>query len=78
MAYPSFPLDKISIDELLQKLTHETLEWVRSRPTELNVNLEGILKEALTNLGIERKQPSLAAQLEGTAIPKRNVLAPEL
>jgi membrane protein len=70
MAYPSVPLDKISMDDLLQKLTHETQEWVRSRPAELSVNLEGLLKNVLANLGIAQKQPSLAALLESAASVK--------
>jgi hypothetical protein len=67
MAYPSIPLDKISMDDLLQKLTHETQEWVRSRPAELSVNLESLLKNALASLGKAHKQPSLAALLESAA-----------
>ncbi|HET9237740.1 MAG TPA: YihY family inner membrane protein [Oligoflexus sp.] len=73
MAYPSVPLDRISMDELLQKLTHETQEWVRSRPAELSVDLEGLLKNAFVSLGIERQQPSLAALLESAASPKRTM-----
>jgi YihY family inner membrane protein len=62
--------DKVSMDDLLEKLTHETREWMRSRPAELSVNPESLLKNAFVSLGLEGHPPSLAALLESAASVK--------
>jgi len=65
MAYPSFPLHQMTLQDLMHKLSEDTSLWLNSRPTDLPINLQNLLEKAYSSLREHQGQISLAALLEG-------------
>jgi membrane protein len=70
MAYPSFPLDRMTLDEVLQKLSVDTREWLRSRPVGLPLSTHELMERVWQCLRKDQAGLSIADLIERSLIPR--------
>jgi membrane protein len=66
MVYPGVPLDRISLGEIVDRLSQEARQWFQSRPCSESLPVHRLLQRAHASLEKDQGRISLAALLESS------------